>query len=317
MTRAVKLVLIVLSSLQYMVGQVSPGGTAGAPFRMGFDARAIGMGNAVSAMPFADNPSVYNPALLPYVTSQNIHTGAAMLPLDRSLFHVAYSTPLPPTAGLSLSAMGARVGDIQGRDVNGVPTETYTTTEYAVALSFGLQPAPGFTFGATARLLHARLLPEMTSTTVGLDFGATYLVGSGVLIGAAIRDVNSKYRWDSTPIYGRNGNNSVDPFPKRFIISSSWSPDGLPLTIAAEAEGISGLFIFRAGAAYQLHPDVAIRAGADGLDPERRIGTRFTFGASIGNLGVFWNPSLDYAFMIEPLVSAGGHFLTIRFHMNE
>ncbi len=306
------MVLVTASS-----AQDGPGGTAGAPFRLGSDARSIGMGNAMIALPLTDNPSIANPALLPYLVSRSVLTGAALLPLDRSVFHLSYSTPLPPSAGLALSVVGARVGDIQGRDVNGMPTESYSTGEYAFSLGFGLQPAPGFTIGAAAKLFYAQLLPEMSSTTVGLDFGASYLVSRDVAVAIAFRDLNSKYRWDSTPVYGRNGNNTVDLFPRRFIFGASWSPADLPFKLAAEGESISGVVLFRAGLEYSIHPGIHVRAGLDGLEPDGQTGTRLSLGASIAGLGIVWNPSIDYAFLIEPMVYAGAHFLTIRFHLGE
>lgn len=50
----------------------SIGGLAGAPFRMGFGSRGIGMGNALSAVTTGDLSSYYNPALTPLQTAPEL-----------------------------------------------------------------------------------------------------------------------------------------------------------------------------------------------------------------------------------------------------
>ena len=293
------------------------GGRVGAAFRLGFSAEGMGMGNALVAVVGRDVDPIMNPSIAPFQRTPVISAGAAFFALDRSIQTLSYAAPLPPTAGIALSLQRVSVGNIDGRDRNGVPTEKLRVSENVIALSFGLRPAPALTLGVTAKLLYAQMVEGLTSTTVGLDFGATYLVMEDLRIAVAARDVNSKYRWDTAALYGRQGRQTTDAFPTRLIVGVSYSPSFLPALLSVEGESVAGGFMARTGVEARLHPMLRVRSGLDALDPSGTLGARWSAGASVEATGLTWNPSFDYCFILEPYAPGGAHMLTIRLHIRE
>lgn len=118
------LVSMAFSQLQ---SSSSDAGLAGAPMRMGFGARGMAMGNAMTAVTSGDVQSYYNPALVPFETEPTAVATYGVLSLDRTLNFLSYTKSLKPNAGFSLSLINAGVGNIDGRDRDGIHTETYST----------------------------------------------------------------------------------------------------------------------------------------------------------------------------------------------
>ena len=300
-----------------VIAQPSLGGRAGAPMRFGFGAAALGMWNSVASLAGRDAVALYNPALAPFQTTPAILAGSALMSLDRSLLFVSYGTHLPPSAGISFTIVRAGVSSIVGRDRNGVPTQSYSVAENAFGLSFGLRPAPDLSIGVTARLLYAQMIEELTSTTVGLDLGASYLVQEGLRGSIVLRDVNAKYKWDTKSLYGQNANSTIDKFPTRFIVALGWTPAETQSAISIEAEAVAGGWLYRTGAEISLHEMLVVRAGVDGIDPTETLGSRWSAGLSVVHTGLPWNPTFDYAFMSEPYSPSPVHVITLRLYVKE
>jgi hypothetical protein len=240
-----------------------------------------------------------------------------MFPLDRSIQTISYGTPLPPAAGVAFTLHRISVTGIDGRDRNGIPSGDLSVAENLVSLSFGLRTAPTFTFGITAKLLYAQMVEGLTSTTVGLDVGAAYLLNTDWLVAAVFRDLNSKYRWDSSPVYGRQGRQTTDIFPVRSVFAVAYAPREAPFSLAVEAESSAGGWLFRGGLDAIVHPMVRVRTGVDALDPSGAYGLCWSAGAAVENTGITWNPSFHYAFVLEPYSPGGAHILTIGLHIRE
>ncbi len=297
--------------------QPALGGRSGAAFRLGLSAEPIGMGNARIAMALDDVDPYLNPALAPFQRSPLISAGIGMFPLQRTVQTLSYAAPLPPAAGIAFTLERVTVDDIDGRDRNGAPTGAFKVSENIVALSFGLRPTPSFTLGASAKLFYAQMPEDITSTTVGLDFGATYLVWEELRAAIAIRDVNSKYRWDTTPALGRQGRQTTDIVPTAYVAGIAYSPSFLAATIAVEAEMVAGGLLLRFGTEARVHPMIRVRTGMDAVDPSGTYGSRWSGGVSLDGTGLSWNPSFDYAFVLEPFAPGGAHILALRFHIRE
>ena len=58
---------------------------------MGFGARGIGMGNAMSSVTTGNLVSYYNPALSPFQENNSFQTGYSFLSLDRSLNFLSFT----------------------------------------------------------------------------------------------------------------------------------------------------------------------------------------------------------------------------------
>ncbi|MGH2568507.1 MAG: hypothetical protein ACRDGA_09225, partial [Bacteroidota bacterium] len=164
------------------------GALPGAALRMGFGARGIGLANSMSAVNVGEMSGYYNPALVPFYTSRVGTASYGVLSLDRRLNFLAYGQDLKPTAGISVGIINAGVGNIDGRDVDGRPTRTYSTSENSAILSFGVRTSDDFSFGLSSKILYYHLFEGLNSTTVGFDLGVLYSVTEQWTVSAVLQD---------------------------------------------------------------------------------------------------------------------------------
>jgi hypothetical protein len=288
----------------------SIGGLAGAPMRMGFGARGIAMGNAMTAVINGEIQGYYNPAALPFESAPMLVAAYSILSLDRRLNFLSYTQSLKPSAGISLSIINAGVGNIDGRDGDGVHTQTYSTSENSIMFSFGLQPVSKFSFGVTLKVLYYNFVEGMKSTTAALDIGALYLLTDEFTLGAVVQDVNAKYKWDSSPLYGINGNSSVERFPLRKRIGISWSPSKYSLLISGEFEAIGSATFVRMGSEIEIYDGVQLRGGIDQIALNADLPAKPTLGISVQTKLSTWTPVFQYAYVFEPYSPSGTHILS-------
>jgi len=293
------------------------GGGAGAFSRMGFGARGIGMGNAMTAVTTGDLESYYNPALLPAAAARHGQVSFGLLTLDRSLNFLSYGQKLPPSAGIGLGIINAGVGRIDGRDADGEATGSLSTSENQFCLGFGLRFPPGFSLGLNVKLFYHRLYEGISSTTVGLDLGALYPVSSNLTVGATVRDIGSKYMWSTSSLYGQNGEDSRDFFPKLYALGAAYLlPDSLGVISGEIQFSSTGTTIGRIGAEANIIPELAVRAGIDRIDLRKKgNGVKPSLGLSVRHAFEHWSPSLEYAYVFEPFSASGINMisLSVRF----
>ncbi len=221
-----KNVVALLGFMGLLFGQSSfaqLGGTPGAFSRMGFGARGIGMGNALTAVTSGDVVGYYNPALLSWSEYRQVSASFGILSLDRRLNFLSYSQPLRPSAGISAGIINAGVSNIDGRDADGEPTGLLKTSENEVFMSFSNRFKSGFSIGLTIKLLYYHLYTDVSTTTVGLDVGLLFPISGDLTIGATARDVNSKYRWDTSELYGQQGTSKTWDFPQLYTLGVAYT----------------------------------------------------------------------------------------------
>jgi hypothetical protein len=303
--------LVPVQDLHGSDGSSDIGGLAGAPFRLGFGARGIGMGNAMTSVTFDNVSSYYNPALLPYQSLPNMLLSYGNLSLDRKLNFASYTQHLNPDAGVSVGLINAGVSNIDGRDNDGQPTETYSTSENQFFFSFGLLPAKNISFGVTAKVLYYNLYSNVKSTTFGMDFGVLYSISSEFNLGIVMQDVLSKYKWDTSKLYGESGSSYVDNFPSRKRLGISYTSRELGLIASFEVELIGSARYARLGTELELFSGLQIRGGIDQISFARDVSSKPSVGFSVQTQVSSWNPRIDYAFVFEPYISAGMHYLTL------
>ncbi len=313
------IVLISLLAVNAANSQVA--GRAGAYSRMGFGARGIGMGNAMTAVPSGDINGYYNPAILPYSGYRNLSASFGILALDRRLNFLSYSQPLKPDAGISLAIINSGVSDIDGRDSDGEPTGPLQTSENQAILSFGNRFKGGFSLGINLKLLYYHLYSGVTSVTVGVDAGLYVPVSKKLAIAAVVRDISSKYKWDTSTLYGQSGNNFEDQFPLLYSAGVAYElPDSIGLlAVDLEASSESSL-MGRAGVEFYVIPELTLRGGIDRVDvKEKGNGIRpslgFTLRKGLEDDDIpLVSPdllALNYTYVIEPFVSSGIHFISL------
>ncbi len=319
-------ILLFLASTGWMAAQ---DGAAGAFTRMGFGARGQGMGNALSTVHSGTISSYYNPALSAFQEGHVLHGSYAFLALDRRFNQVSYTQTIrikDPEArvyaaepgvqsisGVSIGWIHAGDGTIQGRDSDGAPTEMLSVFENQFYVNFGTRFSDRLAVGFNAKFFYSGLYEGITSSGFGVDIGALYQLSSSLRIALVVQDLLSKYKWDTSELYGpQRGNSTEDPFARVYRLGVGYTlPDNGALA-SVEVEKIGAdTYLARVGAEYPLAPQFTLRAGVERLDlSDRGIDARPTFGFSVMQPIAQLEPVIHYAFILEPVAPSPTHVLS-------
>ena len=303
----------------------------GAFSRIGFGARGIGMGNAMSSIIEGELVSYYNPAITPFQENNSVQAGYSFLSLDRSLnflsitrkfdFYSSRDTILEnrkprTTAGISIGVINSGVGSIDGRDNNGLPTGELSTSENQFFLGLAARISDKISLGVSVKFYYYSLYEEINSTSLGFDVGALYRINDNFNVALVVADINSKYKWDTSPEYEQNGVISEDKFPNLRKLGISYRNKEVGILGAIEFENSSAeTNIIRAGIEYNIYDQFFIRGGIDqfnvsNMDWSIKPALGLSFFKALGNfvLGV------DYAFQIEQYSSSDRHIVSVNFN---
>lgn len=303
----------------------------GAFSRIGFGARGMGMGNAISAVTEGSIVSYYNPALSVFQEGTSFHAGYTFLSIDRSLNFFNFTRKFEfyskkdtsanrkprTTAGISVGIINAGVSNIDGRDNNGLPTGKLSTSENQFFLALANKFSDKFSIGIAAKFYYYSLYTDISSTGLGVDIGAIYRVNDNFNVSLIIGDINSKYKWDTSPVYEIEGVNSVDEFPMFKKIGVSYKNDEYKLLAALEFENSNAKTnIMRAGIEYNIYDRLYLRGGIDQINLSNfdwtiKPSAGFSFYKSFGNFDV----GVDYAFVIEQYSSSDRHIVGLTFNL--
>ncbi|MGE5315957.1 MAG: hypothetical protein ACM3Q4_14790 [Acidobacteriota bacterium] len=287
-------------------------GTAGSFARLGFGARGMGMANAMTAVTTSEIAGYYNPAATPFQRSRTALISYGVLSLDRSLNMLTYSQPIKPNAGIAVSIINAGVTKIDGRDADGYQTEDLSTSENQFSLSFGLRPSPKVAIGFTPKIYYAKLYHGVTSSSFGVDLGAVYSANERLTIAIAVRDVMSKYKWDTSQLYGENGNTTTDKFPIRQVFGAAYViGDGTALVSAEIETSNKSTTIIRMGGELALAEQFTIRAGLGNWNLKDAKQAAPTFGFTARTTMGSIQPALHYAYVIEPYNYFAMHIISL------
>ncbi|HEX7358551.1 MAG TPA: hypothetical protein VF270_12640 [Ignavibacteriaceae bacterium] len=300
----------------------------GAFSRIGFGARGIGMGNAMSAVTTGNLVSYYNPALSPFQENNSFQTGYSILSLDRSLNFLSFTRKFDfysskngsdnekpsRTAGISVGIINSGVSGIDGRDNNGLPTGELSTSENQFFLSVANRFSEKFSMGISVKFYYYKLYEEITSNALGLDIGAIYKVNNNWNVSLMISDINSKYEWDTSPIYGQQGLATKDEFPIMKKVGVSYFNPEIKLLTALEFENSNaGTNIIRLGAEYNIFENLFLRGGIDQLNLSNTdSGLKPSLGFSYSKAFGDWIVGVDYAFMVEQYSSSDRHIIGVN-----
>lgn len=312
MKKSIKIIISIILLLNWSILEAQIGGKAGSFARMGFGARGMSMGNAISAVTTGEINSYYNPALIPFAEHRTASMTYSFLSFDRYLNFLSYGQSVKPTAGISFGIINAGVGDIEERNSDGIKTGTISTSENMFFLSFANRIHNNVSIGVSVKMFYHKLYEEVSSTTVGFDVGLLIQATKNISVGVTVQDINSKYKWDTNPIYGR-GRQTDDVFPILRRISVAYQlPNSLGI-VAAEFENSSvKTNHLRFGTEFILHPSFIIRTGVDRWNLSNNYsGLKPTFGYSIQGDFDGWIPALDYSYVIEPFATNNMHIITL------
>jgi hypothetical protein len=297
----------------------------GAFSRFGFGARGIGMGNAMSAITEGNLIAYYNPALASFQQKNSFQAGYTFLSLDRTLnflsftrkfdFYSASDSVKPrSTAGLSFGLINSGVSKIDGRDNHGFKTGDLSTSENQFFLGLANRFSDKFALGVSVKFYYYKLYEEISSTGLGFDIGAVYKFNEYFTFSLMISDLNSKYKWDTSPVYGQQGTVKEDKFPvlKKFGISY-FNPEYNLLTAIEFENSNAETNFLRFGIEYNIYDRLFIRGGLDQFNLSNKdfpIKPSLGFSYSYDLNG--WIAGFDYAYMLEQNSTSDRHVVGIN-----
>lgn len=307
-----KYVVFILAAFDSATLYAQLSGMPGSFARLGFGARGMGMGNAMTAVSEGEVSSFYNPAATPFLSSGIVTASYGLLSLDRSLNTLCYSQSIHPSAGFSVGILNAGVRKIDGRDADGFQTEEYFTSENQFSFSFANRMSQFVSLGIGLKIYYYRLFEKVSSTNLGIDVGGLVRLTENLTCGFAVQDISSKYKWDTSKLYGEQGNSTTEAFPvlRKFGVAYSFS-DHVGI-ISFELENSNKhTNIIRAGAEMNLGDEVTLRGGIDHLNIKESEQTSPTFGFSLHTSINNFTPALHYAYVVEPYGLFAMHIISL------
>jgi len=320
------ILILVFTAIGFQHADAQLGSYAGAFSRLGFGARGMAMGNAVSSDIFGDISGIYNPALATFQNDGKVDLGYTFLSFDRKLNFVGYTQKfkLPNQkeggAGITVAWINAGVNDIDGRDNDTRQIGMFSTFENEFYLGTSFILSDQLSLGVGFKLYYAKLFDDITTSSFAIDFGGIYKAGNNLVFGLTIRDLGAKYEWQTTSIYGANGNSTEDKFPKQVELSGTYllpKDFGIvslgfvqylnpkPETNLDETSGSSSdNTVLRFGIETNIIKQVKLRAGLDRIDfstSDFSGNLEPTFGFGLDkNFSKTINLGVDYSVQLEP-----------------
>lgn len=342
--RKLLLLIVLLSGLVIPVDALlaQSGGFTGSFSRIGFGPRGMAMGNALTAVHQEGAYGYYNPAL---AASQKdfvqLDLSSSAMAFGRQLHMVAAQFQLPPSAGISVSLINGRVGNIDGRTQSGYHTDTFSTSEYQMLTNFGIRFTDTFWGGIGIKVNLSDFYSDVsTETSIGLDAGF-YKQAGKIGIGIAVQDLFAKTNYDTSDLFGTTtGGARSDSYPTRFKLGVSYEHsadllfsadyevqvlsseiksfettllEGRPVTSAVRSDVTTNSQIGRFGARYRIHPRITVRSGVQAMDINHdSFSLQPTAGFSLHLPFDRLSPAIDYAFVREPSNISTMHVFSIR-----
>lgn len=297
----------------------------GAFSRMGFGSRGISMGNSIGAVIDGNLSTYYNPALSAFQENNYLQVGYSFLSLDRSLNYLSFTRNFRfsskgdkiRAAGVSAGVINAGVSKIDGRDNQGNKTEDLSTSENQFFIALSNRFSDKFAIGLNLKLYYYHLYENVNSTTFGFDLGALYVVNQNLTAAIVLTDINSKYKWDTTELYGQEGNNEENKFPllKKFAVAYNFHDPKIIASAEIESSNANST-IFRIGVEYCIYTDFYLRGGIDKINLNNNdIPARPSVGFSYNYNFDSWVVGIDYAYTYEPYSVNNVHILSLNFNL--
>ncbi len=292
--------------------------------RAGFLPRGMSMGNAASAITSGNLSAYYNPALSVFQEESFAQASYTFLALDRNLNFLNFTRKFefgnktaggPPkaTAGLSVGIINSGVSNIDGRDNQGFKTGTLSTSENLLFFAFANKFSDKVALGFGVRIYYYRLYDKINTTATGFDLGVIYTVSDNLRAAFVLQDLNSQYKWDTSPIYNTDGMSSINKFPTTKKIAVSYNERNIEALLAGELEFNSyGRKLLRIGIEKELIRGFHLRAGLDNIV----LNNKDELMQPTAGIGIVKNISgytliFDYAFVVEQYSQTPRHSIGV------
>ncbi|MCD4813711.1 PorV/PorQ family protein [bacterium] len=305
---ALGLIVIAGSSYGPCISQVYAAGQAAAYLREGIGARAMGMGNAGTAL--ADDATVayWNPAALPFLEAISIASQTGILEWDRSWNFLNFIYPGIRQDGgryaFGASWVSFSAGDdIEARTFNRPEADyTFKDMQDTYLFSAAAKTPAGLSLGANIKII-THSLDEVSGNGLGMDLAIFQKVTPHWQWGLMMQDVYSTIQWpgdylDRLPMLLRAGvlHRMLE---NKLLVAVDLGGEFF------HAAGAFREFHYQLGVEYQFIPRLAVRAGLDS--------GQWTLGAGYGfllkDLAIV---QLDYALAGEASAGMGlTHLLSL------
>lgn len=329
--RIVVKTLVVLVSVLNLYAQptfIEANKAPGAFSRMGFSVRGMAMGNVGAALSTGELSPLYNPAASVYQKGNSFNTGYSIMSMDRSLNILSFTRrfdffsdadSLNPnaeprsTAGTSIGLINAGVSNIDQRDAHGFKLDELSTSENLFYFSFANKFSRKLSIGFLARFYYYSLYEDITTTSFGFDIGSLYVINDNFTVGLTLSDINTKYKWDTTPLYSTDGLNTTDKFPLRKVLAVNYQATNKTYIVGVEyVSDNMGTSFVRAGGEYIILEKFVVRAGLDNVVfSSNEIPALPTAGFGYTDDLIGLATTVQYAFIGEPYTPAGRHSIGI------
>ncbi|MDG5816442.1 PorV/PorQ family protein [Chitinispirillales bacterium ANBcel5] len=250
--------LLLCTALVY--SQHSRAGTVAFPFlNLGYDARAVAMGGAATAVPNDIYGVLSNPGAIGFVQTSQIMAGFRPVVMGVWGGPLAYLGTSDRYGNFAANLIVLSSGEIEEFNERGEATGGHARSDYAsVAASWGMKVLDDLSAGATFKWIYNRLGTETDryfADGLALDGGIQYRTNNNRLIlGLAVQNVG----------FMRSGYDSNSyPLPTGISAGISYVPQNTTnLRLALDVDKRRGDYLnFRPGLELMILSDVFLRAG--------------------------------------------------------
>ncbi|HOJ37856.1 MAG TPA: hypothetical protein PLI27_07395 [Ignavibacteriales bacterium] len=294
--------------------------------RIGYGAYGMSLGNALSSVDNGYANSLYNPALSSFSVNNKLDLDYTFLSLDRKLNFLSFSKYFekkqyrnekdPLRTAISIGLVNSGVSNIEERNDNGDFLRTISTTENLFFLNVSNQFSKKITFGITIKYYYYSLYKDVKADAVGVDLGLLYKFNPNLNFSFSIFDLNSAYRWDTSPIYREYGGNYKEDFPiiKRFGLAyNNKVNDNISYLIACDYDIYDSKSKYlKMGLELSYDDLFFFRTGMDRLDFSNKDDYKYSFGFGIMQNMFNYNVRINYGYIVEPYSLENIHILGIN-----
>jgi len=204
-------------------------------------------------------------------------------------------------AGLGVSIQYLGTGDLDARDINGIPDTPFTSAFGSYSLAYGQKIGDQFSLGATAKVIKERIA-DASASAFGTDFGLMYRPDSTLSLGTVLANLGSGVRFV----------NESDPLPLAIRFGGTCQ---LTPRWDISAEGVyrkTGLLSGGVGLEWRYGQNFSFRGGYNTAHI-KELGAASGVTAGLGLF--FWGQEFAYAWV--PVGDLGQtHYFSIVFRLS-
>ncbi len=259
-----------------------PGSTSATFLKLGVDARAIGMGEAHTALTDNVNALYWNPAGIAKLSVPQFSFMHNFYFLDMHHDYLGFALPMGDRGSLGLAATYWTSGTIMGMDENGMLTSEFSAWDLATGFYYAHRFNEHLSTGGGMKIVVEKNEDE-GGAAFATDFGMIFKPSKTDLsFGISVQNLGSNLKLVQESY----------PLPLTLRLGSAWKALENRLVLAADLsvpnDDDASLSI---GAEYKIHPNFAIRSGyKTGSDLGAFSGMRAGLGFE------FQKMDFDYAF---------------------